>query len=86
MKRRVVSLAESMPVILRGRRRYRRVAEARMTVHVVRLSGLNVPSTGVIAIVKRLLGNGAEHGRRRRLGRNIHWLRMRASGHGKREQ
>jgi hypothetical protein len=86
MERCVVPLAEAMPVILRCLRRHGRVAEARMTVDIVRFSRLHVPPSRIIAIVKGLLGNRAEHRRRRRLGRYIHRLRMRTSSHGKREQ
>lgn len=85
MERRVIPFAESMPVILRRLRRHRGIAEARMTVQVVRLARLNVPASRVIAIVKGLLRNRAEHRRGRRLRRYIHRLRMRTPRESKRQ-
>ncbi len=86
MKRGVVPLAESVPVIFRRFRRHGRIAEARMTVHVVRTARLDVAPPGIVAIVKCLLRDGAEHGRWRRLGRNINRLRVRATCESKRQQ
>jgi hypothetical protein len=66
-------------IVFKRRRRHRRIAESRVTVHIRRFALGNVAAGGLDTIVKPALGNLAEIGRRRRYGVDNR-LRVRTTG------
>ena len=83
MKRALIALAESVPVIFKRRRRNRGVAESWMAIDVRREALCHIAAGGIEAIVEAALGNLSKCGRRR-------WYvihnrpRMRTAGDGQR--
>jgi hypothetical protein len=78
MEERFVTSAEAATIVLKGRRRYRRIAEAWVAFGIWPLSLIDITACGGEAIVKTLPGNFSKFRRRRRLF--IDRMRMRASG------
>ncbi len=83
----VVSLAETMAVLFKGRRRHRWIAEAGMMLDIGRAIVSDVTPRRGNAVVVSLLGSGAEvRWRRRRLNINHRVVRTACQQEGQRQQ
>jgi hypothetical protein len=77
MGERFVTSAEAAAIILKGRRRHGRIAEAWVAFDIWPLSLIDITPCGGEAIMKTLPGDFGKLGRRRRLF--IDWMWMRTS-------
>ena len=85
MQEGLIALSETMPVILDGRRRHRRIAEARMLLYPWRYIARHVAARRLKTVMESLTGNLIELCRRRSCVNN-NGPRMGTPGHGKRQQ
>jgi len=84
MEERVVALSETVAVVLKSRRRYRRIAESRVALDIRWFSLINIAPCGCESIVKTLARNLRVIWGRRRLG--IYRAGMRTSRQRERQQ